>query len=299
MASTYVNDLRIEEINPGEQDGTWGTSLNTALEQICDGFGYGTQQFASDANETFTIADGATDGLRSMYVKFTSSGTLTATRTATIAPNTVNKVYIIENATTGGQDIIVSQGSGATVTIASGEARIVYTDGGGAGGAVTEAVVGGYPTTVDNSSFTNDASHEVSWATTYKRIEIELRNVIPATDGVNPVFKVSSDAGSTYREGATSYKNGATEATSITATLSIGSDANEVGVSGFVNIFVPANATYHLISWRLSYIDSSGNVQESTDTWAVQHAEDITGYKFEFSSGNIESGTIVTKGITS
>jgi hypothetical protein len=74
-----------------------------------------------------------------MYLKITSGVSLTVTRTVTLAPNTVSKVWIIENATTGSQSITISQGSGGTVTIANGAKAMVYTDGAGAGAAVVLA----------------------------------------------------------------------------------------------------------------------------------------------------------------
>jgi hypothetical protein len=137
--ATYVNNLRLKEITTGDEDGTWGTSTNTNLELIGEGFGYGTQEVAADANETFTMADGAADGVRAMYLKFTSAGSLSATRTLTLAPNTVSKVWIIENATTGSQIITIKQGAGATINIASGAKKMVYTDGAGSGAAVFDA----------------------------------------------------------------------------------------------------------------------------------------------------------------
>ena len=137
--ATYVNNLRLKEITTGDEDGTWGTSTNTNLELIGDGLGYGTEQVAADSNETFTMADGLADGMRALYLKFTSAGALTATRTLTLAPNTVSKMWIIENATTGSQIITIKQGSGATVNIASGAKKMVYTDGAGTGAAVFDA----------------------------------------------------------------------------------------------------------------------------------------------------------------
>ena len=137
--ATYVNNLRLKEIATGDESGTWGTSTNTNLELIGQGLGYGTEQVAADSNETFTMADGVADGMRGMYLKFTSAGALTATRTLTLAPNTVSKVWIIENATTGSQIITIKQGSGATVDIANGDKALLYTDGTGAGAAVFTA----------------------------------------------------------------------------------------------------------------------------------------------------------------
>ena len=139
--ATYVNNLRLKEITTGDEDGTWGTSTNTNLELIGESLGFATQAaFASDADATTTVADGATDPARALYLKVTSGASLTATRTLTIGPNTVSRVMWIENATSGSQSINISQGSGANVTIPTGAAKIVYLDGAGSGAAVVDAL---------------------------------------------------------------------------------------------------------------------------------------------------------------
>jgi hypothetical protein len=148
--ATYVNDLRLKEISTGDESGTWGTSTNTNLELIGEALGYATQQvFSSDADATTTIADGASDPARAMYFKITSAGSLTATRTCTIAPNTISRVMFIENATTGSQSIAISQGSGASVTILTGKTAVVYLDGAGSGAAVVDAMSGVDPGVTD------------------------------------------------------------------------------------------------------------------------------------------------------
>ena len=138
MASTYVNDLRLNEMGTGDASGTWGTTTNTNLELIAEAFGYGTEGITTNADtHTSTIADGATDPVRAHYVKYT--GTLDSACTITIAPNTVNRFHIIENATSGSQNIIIKQGTGTTVTIPNGHNKAVYLDGAGAGAAVVDA----------------------------------------------------------------------------------------------------------------------------------------------------------------
>ena len=140
MTSTFVNDLRFNEQQTGDNSGSWGTVTNLNLELIGEALGFGTQQvFGSDANATTTVADGAADPARAMYFKVTSSGNLTATRTMTVAPNTVSRLMFIENATSGSQSIAVSQGSGANVTIPTGHTKVVYLDGAGSGAAVVDA----------------------------------------------------------------------------------------------------------------------------------------------------------------
>jgi len=137
MASTHDNDLRLEEMATGEQSGTWGTKTNTNLELIADAFGSGTENLGSDANTTITMADATADAVRALFLTITST-TLTATREVTLAPNTVNKIWIIKNSTTGSQTITIKQGSGGTVDILNGQTKVIVTDGAGSGAAVTE-----------------------------------------------------------------------------------------------------------------------------------------------------------------
>ena len=137
--ATFVNNLRLKEITTGDEDGTWGTSTNTNLELITDGFSYGTKQMSADANETFTMPDATADATRGFYLKITSAASLTGTRVVTLGPNTVSKVWLIENATTGSQIITIKQGSGGSVNIANGSKVMIITDGAGAGAAVFNA----------------------------------------------------------------------------------------------------------------------------------------------------------------
>ena len=138
MASSYVNDLRLNEMATGDASGTWGTTTNTNLELIGEALGYGTEGITTNADtHTSTIADGATDPVRAMYVEYT--GTLDSACTITIAPNTVNRMQFIENGTSGSQNIIISQGSGANITIPPGDVKAVYLDGAGSGAAVVDA----------------------------------------------------------------------------------------------------------------------------------------------------------------
>jgi hypothetical protein len=136
--ATYVNDLRLKEISTGDESGTWGTSTNTNLELIAEAFSFGTEAITTNADtHTTTIADGSTDPGRSMFLKYT--GTLDSACTITIGPNTVSKLWFIENATSGSQSIIIKQGSGATITIANGQVKAIYSDGAGSGAAMVDA----------------------------------------------------------------------------------------------------------------------------------------------------------------
>ena len=136
--ATYVNDLRLTEIATGDETGDWGDITNTNLELVAEAFSFGTEAITTNADtHTTTIADGATDPGRSIFLKYT--GTLDSACTITIGPNTVSKLWLIENGTSGSQNIIISSGSGANITIPPGDTKAVYSDGAGSGAAMVDA----------------------------------------------------------------------------------------------------------------------------------------------------------------
>ena len=128
MASTY-SALKIELIGDGEQQGTWGqttnTNLGTALEEAI--VGRATANFTSDANLTLTLTNSnATQIARNLVLNVTSGVSLTTTRDLIVPA--IEKPYIVQNNTTGGQSIRVIV-AGAGVTIPNGKTAFVYNDG--------------------------------------------------------------------------------------------------------------------------------------------------------------------------
>ena len=162
MASTFVNNLRLEEMATGEQSGQWGTKTNTNLELIGEALGFGTEAITTNENtHATTVADASSDAGRAMFIKYT--GALDSDCTITIGPNTMKRVHIIENATTdsgssGPYNIIISQGSGDNVTIANGTTKVVYLDGGGSGANVVDAFahIAAVDLTVDDDLIVSD-----------------------------------------------------------------------------------------------------------------------------------------------
>ena len=128
MASTY-SPLKVELIGTGEQQGTWGdttnTNLGTALEEAI--VGRATANFTSDANLTLTLTNSnATQIARHLVLNVTSGVSLTTTRDLIVPA--IEKPYIIQNNTTGGQSIRVIV-AGASVTVPNGKTAFVYNDG--------------------------------------------------------------------------------------------------------------------------------------------------------------------------
>ena len=137
MASTYVNNLRLDEMATGDGSGTWGVTTNTNLTLIGEAFGYATKAIADASTATLTIPDGTeTDSEpRAMYLKLTGGGQAC---TVTLAPNTASKVWIIENVTS--YTLTFTQGSGANVAILAGETKMLATDGAGSGAVVYDVL---------------------------------------------------------------------------------------------------------------------------------------------------------------
>ena len=69
MASTYVNNLRLNEMATGDASGTWGTTTNTNLEIIGQVTAWGTRAIANASTDNITIADGALDADRCLGLK--------------------------------------------------------------------------------------------------------------------------------------------------------------------------------------------------------------------------------------
>jgi hypothetical protein len=149
MASSYTTSFGIEKIGSGEQSGAWGDTTNHNLD-ILDRIASYKSVGLSGSTHTLTVREASpgsgTENLQDgMYrvIKFT--GALGANNTVTVAPNTTSAFFIIINATTdsgssGPYSVILTQGSGANITVANGKSAVVYMDGAGSGAAVVNAL---------------------------------------------------------------------------------------------------------------------------------------------------------------
>jgi len=126
MPSTYTVSLRAELQGTGENSGTWGTKLNTLVNEVLEPAITGVANVSmSDANYTLSTANGTTDEARNAVIQLT--GTLTVSRNV-VCP-TARKLYVVYNNTTGGQSIVFKTSAGSGVTVANGTKRLVYCDG--------------------------------------------------------------------------------------------------------------------------------------------------------------------------
>ena len=146
MASSYANNLRLNEMATGDASGSWGTNTNVNLTLIGEAFGWGTRAIANASTDNMTIGDGNEgDADRSLAIKLTGGGQAC---TVTLLPNTSSKIWVMYNATS--YTLTFTQGSGANVAIPAGQTKIIATDGGGSGAVVYDLLV--------NTSFNGDVN---------------------------------------------------------------------------------------------------------------------------------------------
>jgi hypothetical protein len=174
MASTF-SDLGIELMATGENAGTWGTKTNTNLQIVEKAIaGYVEKSIAGGAQTTtLTITDGdtteSTSVARHAVIKLT--GTITGNQVVTV-PDSIEKVYIVVNGTTGSFTVQFKTASGSGVTFGASDkgTRLVFSDGTNivdAGGSVGAHDLNGEVLTLDadaDTTITADTDDQIDIA---------------------------------------------------------------------------------------------------------------------------------------
>ena len=290
--AVYTNDLRLTELATGEGSGTWGTTTNTNLELIAEAFSFGTEAITTNADtHTTTLADGSTDAGRSMFLKYT--GTLDSTCTITIGPNTISKLWFIENATSGSQSIIISQGSGASITIANGQTKAIYSDGAGSGAAMVDALQDlSIPDLFidDDLTFTSDSA-VISFGA-------DADTTLTHTDGsgltLNSTNKIMFNDASQFIQGssATVLALGATDEIDLTATLidingnaDVSGTVTATGTSVFASLDISGDIDVDGTT-NLDVVDIDGAVDFASTTAHAGNATFADNAKALFGAGS-------------
>jgi len=277
MASTFTTNFGFEEIATGEQSGTWGKTTNFNLD-ILDRIASYKAVGLSGTTHTLTVREASpgqgTENLQDgMYrvIKFT--GALGGNNTVTVAPNTSTAYFIFENATTdvgssGPYSVIISQGTGANVTIENGNNAIVYCDGAGSGAAVTNALgdlqvsaltVDGDATIGDDLTLISDASVLGFGANT----DVTLTHVHDTGLLLNSTMQLQFSDASQYinAPSATVLDINATDEIEINATLAD------------VNANLDVSGTYQgggtMTTGGNIVIPNDGNIGSASDTDAI------------------------------
>lgn len=125
MASTSTTGLRLELIADGEASNTWGLKTNTNLAMLDRAVsGYIVYPMV-DGNNTLSATDYLLADWHNMGWRLT--GALTAD--AALRVPAFEKVYIVENATTGAFALTVKTVSGTGVVVPQGQRALLLCDG--------------------------------------------------------------------------------------------------------------------------------------------------------------------------
>ena len=130
MASTYSTDLKLELMATGEKSGLWGDITNTNLTILQQAIaGYESISIAGGAQTTaLTFSNGTISNGKNAVIELT--GTITGNQIVTI-PDAIEKVYIINNNTTGAFTVQLKtvSGTGPTFSTTDKGIKIVYSNG--------------------------------------------------------------------------------------------------------------------------------------------------------------------------
>lgn len=122
----YTSLLGLSLPTTGSLAGTWGDEVNNAITSLLDSAVAGTTTLSTDADVTLTTTNGAANQARSAVIRWTAGGTVTRNITAPAQ----SKAYIVINATSSSQSIVI-RGAGPTtgVTVPAGTKALVAWNG--------------------------------------------------------------------------------------------------------------------------------------------------------------------------
>jgi hypothetical protein len=134
MPSSYTANGGIELPANGEQSGTWGETVNdnmSIIDRLTNGVG---SISLAGTTHTLTTSNGSLS--EGQYKVLLLGGAPSGTNTITVTPNTGQHIYIVKNSS--GQTATFTQGSGGNVSVLNGTAKILATNGAGAGAQVID-----------------------------------------------------------------------------------------------------------------------------------------------------------------
>jgi len=125
MTDPVTGTIRLTQPTVGGDAGSWGTILNSNLSYTDTAINGITAITLSSSTYTLPAAGDVNDQARSAWYSF--SGSPGANCTVTLPAN--KKIGIASNAVTGGYSVILTTGSGNTITIDNGSTVMFYCDG--------------------------------------------------------------------------------------------------------------------------------------------------------------------------
>ncbi|MAJ58172.1 MAG: hypothetical protein CMI74_08965 [Candidatus Pelagibacter sp.] len=188
MASSF-STLGIELIATGEASGLWGDKTNVNLQMFQEiTSGYVAKSIAGSSQTTALSITNATVGSDARQAIIELTGTITGNQIVTV-PDSLEKVYIVKNATSGSHTVQFKTASGTGVTFAATEktSKLVFADG-------TNIVDTGFAAGVAADDI-SEGDAAVTIATSSGDITIDSpADIVLDADGADVLFK---DGGTT------------------------------------------------------------------------------------------------------
>lgn len=183
MASTASANLAIELMSYGEKSTTWGDIVNTGIK-ILERASTGVTDYAiAGATTTFTATDYTLGDWQHASWRFT--GVLAAN--STVEFPTKDRLYLVENATTGSYTLTVKVSGGTGVTVPQGTTAILVSNGTNMSGTVLQPYAANLSTLgTSNGTLTAYRETRVSGAAAGTTVlDLSSANVFEMTQAVN------------------------------------------------------------------------------------------------------------------
>lgn len=274
----------------GEQSGTWGNIVNDNMN-IVDRL---TSSVGSIALAGITGALQIGQGTLStgQYGTIIFGGAPSGTNTVTISPNNASRRFHVKNSS--GQDVILTQGSGSSVTILNGKSATVYCDGGGLGASVSSitdslqissGVINGTPIGAVSASTGNFSTLSIAGASvTSSATELNL------VDG-SEVGVIVNEKAVIY--GASGQVNATTISIGGTEVAASGAELNYVaGVTSAIQTQMDDKAPLASPTLTTPTLDSAITITGGTQSWVVT----ASGTDLTFSYNGVNKMRITSGG---
>lgn len=257
MTTAYTSLLGLALPVTGELSGTWGDTVNNSITSLLDSAIAGTTTLSSDADVTLTTTTGAANTAREAVLLWTAGGSVTRNITAPAQ----SKVYMVINATSGSQSIVL-RGSGPTtgVTIVAGEKCVAAWNG---------------------SDFVKIATSTADGVTT---ISFGSTGLTPSTATSGAVSVAGTLATTNGGTNLTSFTSGGAMYATSTSALTTGTLPNTAGGTGQSSAFTQYGITYASTTTALATTAAGtsttvlhGNASGAPTFGAVSLTADVSG----------------------